>query len=108
MNTVTEFKKHVTEEHAIAILKSIYDPEIPLNIYDLGLIYKVEVDDRDLRIDMTLTTPNCPVAESLPQEVQYTLQQIPDIDNVILNLVWEPPWNHNKLSEAAKLQLGLV
>ena len=108
MSVVKDLKTHVIKENAIAILKSIYDPELPLNIYELGLIYKIEVDNRDLRIEMTLTSPNCPVAESLPQQVQYALQQIADIDNVMLDLVWDPPWDHNKLSEGAKLQLGLA
>jgi len=108
MRAVKDPRAHVIKENAIAILKSIYDPELPLNIYELGLIYKIEVDNRDLRIEMTLTTPSCPVAESLPQQVQYALQQIADIDNVMLDLVWDPPWDHNKLSEGAKLQLGLA
>jgi len=108
MSVVKDLKTHVIKENAIAILKSIYDPELPLNIYELGLIYKIEVDNRDLRIEMTLTSPNCPVAESLPQQVQYALQKIADIDNVMLDLVWDPPWDHNKLSEGAKLQLGLA
>jgi len=108
MSVVKDLKTHVIKENAIAILKSIYDPELPLNIYELGLIYKIEVDNRDLRIEMTLTSPNCPVAESLPRQVQYALQQIADIDNVMLDLVWDPPWDHNKLSEGAKLQLGLA
>ena len=108
MRVVKDPRAHVIKENAIAILKSIYDPELPLNIYELGLIYKIEVDNRDLRIEMTLTSPNCPVAESLPQQVQYALQQIADIDNVMLDLVWDPPWDHNKLSEGAKLQLGLA
>ena len=108
MSVVKDPRTHVIKENAIAILKSIYDPEIPLNIYELGLIYKIEVEDRDLRVDMTLTSPNCPVAGSLPQEVQCALQQIPEIDSVILNLIWDPPWDTNKLSEGAKLQLGLA
>ena len=108
MSVVKDLRTHVIKENAIAILKSIYDPELPLNIYELGLIYKIEVDNRDLRIEMTLTSPNCPVAESLPRQVQYALQQIADIDNVMLDLVWDPPWDHNKLSEGAKLQLGLA
>jgi len=108
MSVVKDPRTHIIKENAIAILKSIYDPEIPLNIYELGLIYKIEVEDRDLRVDMTLTSPNCPVAGSLPQEVQCALQQIPEIDSVILNLIWDPPWDTNKLSEGAKLQLGLA
>ena len=89
-------------------LKMIYDPEIPVNIYELGLIYKVEVDDKNkVVVDMTLTSPNCPVAESLPKEVKENIVQVDGVSDVILNLVWEPPWTKDKMSEAAKLELNL-
>ena len=89
-------------------IKKIYDPEIPVNIYELGLIYKIEVDkDNKVSLDMTLTSPNCPVAESLPNQVKENIMTIDDVSDVNLNLVWEPPWDKDKMSEAAKLQLNL-
>ena len=89
-------------------IKKIYDPEIPVNIYELGLIYKIEVDDKNkVNIDMTLTSPNCPVAESLPKQVKDTIMKVEGVSDVNLNLVWEPPWNKDKMSEAAKLELIL-
>ena len=89
-------------------IKKIYDPEIPVNIYELGLIYKIEVDDKNkVNIDMTLTSPNCPVAESLPKQVKDTIMKVEGVSDVNLNLVWEPPWNKDKMSEAAKLELNL-
>ena len=92
----------------IEVIKKIYDPEIPVNIYDLGLIYKIEVENENkVNVDMTLTSPNCPVAESLPKEVKDNIMKIEGISDVNLNLVWEPPWNKDKMSEAAKLELNL-
>ena len=92
----------------IEAIKKIYDPEIPVNIYDLGLIYKIEVDAKNkVNIEMTLTSPNCPVAESLPKEVKDNIMKIEDVSDVNLNLVWEPPWDKDKMSEAAKLELNL-
>ena len=89
-------------------IKKIYDPEIPVNIYELGLIYKIEVDDKNkVNVDMTLTSPNCPVAESLPKDVKNNIMKIEGVSDVNLNLVWEPPWNKDKMSEAAKLELNL-
>ena len=89
-------------------IKTIYDPEIPVNIYELGLIYKIEVDEKNkVSVDMTLTSPNCPVAESLPNEVKENIKQVEGVSEVNLNLVWEPPWDKNKMSEAAKLELNL-
>ena len=100
---MTDVKTKVIEE-----IKRIYDPEIPVNIYELGLIYKIEVDDKNkVNIDMTLTSPNCPVAESLPKEVKDNILKIEGVSDVNLNLVWEPPWNQDKMSEAAKLELNL-
>jgi len=96
-------KNKVIEE-----IKKIFDPEIPVNIYDLGLIYKVEVDDKKkVDIDMTLTSPNCPVAESLPKEVKDNIMKVEGVSDVNLNLVWEPPWDREKMSEAAKLELDV-
>tara|TARA_B100001123_G_C15061039_1_gene927596 strand:+ start:382 stop:684 length:303 start_codon:yes stop_codon:yes gene_type:complete len=89
-------------------IKTIYDPEIPVNIYELGLIYKIEVDEKNkVNVDMTLTSPNCPVAESLPQEVKDNIMKVEGVSEVKLNLVWEPPWSQDKMSEAAKLELNL-
>ncbi len=96
-------KNKVIEE-----IKKIYDPEIPVNIYELGLIYKVDIDEKNnVNIDMTLTSPNCPVAESLPNEVKENIKKIEGVSDVNLNLVWEPPWDKDKMSEAAKLELNL-
>ena len=89
-------------------IKKIYDPEIPVNIYELGLIYKIEVDDKNkVNVDMTLTSPNCPVAESLPKQVKDNIMKVEGVSDVNLNLVWEPPWDKDKMSEAAKLELNL-
>ena len=98
-----ELKDKIIEE-----IKKIYDPEIPVNIYDLGLIYDVKVENKNTaKVKMTLTSPNCPVAESLPKEVKDGIMQVEGIDNVDLDLVWDPPWDKNRMSEAAKLELNL-
>ena len=100
---MNDIKNKVIEE-----IKKIFDPEIPVNIYELGLIYKVEVDKKNkVNIDMTLTSPNCPVAESLPKEVKDNIMNVVGVSDVKLNLVWEPPWDKDKMSEAAKLELNL-
>ena len=92
----------------IEAVKKIYDPEIPVNIYELGLIYKIDVDEKNkVNVDMTLTSPNCPVAESLPNEVKENIKKVEGVSDVNLNLVWDPPWNKDKMSEAAKLELNL-
>tara|TARA_B100001057_G_scaffold209336_1_gene210033 strand:+ start:766 stop:1062 length:297 start_codon:yes stop_codon:yes gene_type:complete len=88
-------------------IKKIYDPEVPVNIYDLGLIYDVKVNGNKAKIIMTLTTPNCPVAETLPKEVKDGAMQVKEIEDVDLELVWDPPWNKNMMSDAAKLELNL-
>ena len=96
------------KDKIIAELKKIYDPEIPVNIYELGLIYKIEIIDKyKVNIDMTLTTPNCPVADSLPKMVKNNILTIEGVSDVDLNLVWDPPWTKDKMSEAAKLELNL-
>ena len=96
------------KDKVINQIKKVYDPEIPVNIYELGLIYKIEVDDKNkVNVDMTLTSPNCPVAESLPKEVKETIMKVEGVSDVNLNLVWEPPWDKDKMSEAAKLELNL-
>ena len=92
----------------IAEVKKIYDPEIPVNIYELGLIYNIIVDENNnVKINMTLTSPNCPVAESLPKMVKDNILKLDGVDDVDLNLVWDPPWTKDKMSEAAKLELNL-
>jgi len=92
----------------IEVVKKIYDPEIPVNIYELGLIYKIDVDEKNkVNVDMTLTSPNCPVAESLPNEVKENIKKVEGVSDVNLNIVWEPPWDKDKMSEAAKLELNL-
>ena len=96
-----------TKDKIIEEIKKIYDPELPVNIYDLGLIYDVQVDQKKAKIKMTLTTPNCPVAESLPKEVKESAMQVEGIDDVNLELVWDPPWNKDMMSDAAKLELNL-
>ena len=96
-----------TKEKIIDEIKKIYDPEIPVNIYELGLIYKIEVDDNKVLIEMTLTSPNCPVAESLPKMVKDNVLKIEEVSDVDLKLVWSPPWTKDMMSEAAKLELNL-
>ena len=96
------------KEKIIKEIKKIYDPEIPVNIYELGLIYEVKVEkDNNVKVKMTLTTPNCPVAESLPKEVKDSIMEIKDVNDVDLELVWDPPWDKSMMSEAAKLELNL-
>ena len=96
------------KEKIIKEIKKIYDPEIPVNIYELGLIYRLEVDEKNkVNIDMTLTSPNCPVAESLPKQVKETIMKVAGVSDVDLKLVWEPPWTKDKMSEAAKLELNI-
>ena len=96
------------KDKVVAEIKKIYDPEIPVNIYELGLIYKIEVDEKNkVNIDMTLTSPNCPVAETLPNQVQDNVKGVEGVSDVKLNVVWEPPWDKDKMSEAAKLELNL-
>ena len=100
--------KNLGEEIIKEICK-IYDPEIPVNIYELGLIYDVKIsDDNDVMIEMTLTSPNCPVAESLPLEVEEKVRKINEINDVKVNIVFEPPWTKEMMSEEAKLELGML
>ena len=100
---MTDIKNQVIEE-----IKKIYDPEIPVNIYELGLIYKLNIDkNNNVDVDMTLTTPNCPVAESLPKMVKDSIMNVEGVNEVRFNLVWEPPWDKSMMSEAAKLQLNI-
>ena len=96
------------KDKIITEIKKIYDPEIPVNIYELGLIYKIEInDEKKVNIEMTLTSPNCPVAESLPKMVKDNVLKIEEVSDVDLKLVWSPPWTKDMMSEAAKLELNL-
>ena len=96
-------------ERVIDALKEIYDPEIPVNIYDLGLIYGVDInDDAHVTVTMTLTTPNCPVAESMPGEIELRVGSVPGVGLADVNLVWDPPWDPQKMSDEAKLELGML
>ena len=97
-----EIKDKIIEE-----IKKIYDPELPVNIYDLGLIYDVQVNEKKAKIKMTLTSPNCPVAESLPNNVKDNILKLDDVSDVELKLVWEPKWGPHRMSEAARLELNL-
>jgi FeS assembly SUF system protein len=96
------------KDQIIIEIKKIYDPEIPVNIYELGLIYDIKIENRNTaKVKMTLTSPNCPVAESLPKEVKDSVMQVEGIDKVDLDLVWDPPWDKTMMSESAKLELNL-
>ena len=97
------------EERVIEQLKTIFDPEIPVNIYDLGLIYKLEIStNNDVRILMTLTAPNCPVADSLPEEVMEKVREVEGVTSVEVNLTFDPVWSQDNLSDEARLELGLL
>ena len=95
-------------QRVVDALKTIYDPEIPVNIYDLGLIYRVEVRQRFAEVDMTLTAPGCPVAQTFPGMVEGTVKLVPGIDDAVVTLVWDPPWRQELISEEARLELGLI
>ena len=96
------------KDQIINEIKKIYDPEIPVNIYELGLIYDIKVENKNTaKVKMTLTSPNCPVAESLPKEVKDSIMQVEGIDKVDLDLVWDPPWDKTMMSESAKLELNV-
>jgi FeS assembly SUF system protein len=100
--------KEAIEADVVDALKTVYDPEIPVDIYELGLIYQIDVrDDRSVEVRLTLTSPMCPVAGSLPPEVESKVAQVPGVTAASVDLVWEPPWNPSMMSEAAKLELGM-
>ncbi len=104
-----QFTKEQIREQAIDILKTVFDPEIPVNIYELGLIYEVNVnDEKEVHVVMTLTAPSCPVAGTLPGEVEDKLKGLPGITDATVEVTWEPSWEMSKMSEEAKLQLGLL
>ena len=96
-------------DHVIEALRTVYDPEIPVNIFELGLVYKIDVDDRnEVHIDMTLTSPMCPVAETLPDEVKSKVEAVDGVTGAAVNVVWDPPWNPSMMSEEAQLELGII
>lgn len=97
------------KEHIVEALRNIYDPEIPVNIYDLGLIYDLDVSaEGDVRLEMTLTAPGCPVAQTFPGAVESAIRAVPGVREATVELVWDPPWSTERMSEAAKLQLGML
>ncbi len=101
--------KRALEDRIVMVLKTVYDPEIPVDIFELGLIYEVDVkDDGQVYVQMTLTSPSCPVAESLPAEVEEKVKNVPGVKDVELELTFEPPWNKDMISEEAQLELGLL
>ncbi len=105
---MSELNKQELEEKIIQALKTCYDPEIPIDIFELGLIYEIRIDnDGNVNIKMTLTSPACPVAGSLPPEVKYKVSSVPEVNNVNIELVWNPPWDREMMSEMAKLELGM-
>ncbi len=96
-------------DNVIDVLKGIYDPEIPVNIYEIGLVYEVDVDEGDnVRILMTLTSPMCPVAESLPPEVEEKVAAVEGVNSATVDITWDPPWDPDMMSEAARLELGML
>lgn len=102
-------EKLALEEKIVKMLKTVYDPEIPVNVYDLGLIYKIDLDDNAcLRLDMTLTAPNCPAADFILEDIRMKLESIDGIKSVDVNLVFEPEWNQDMMTEEAKLELGFL
>lgn len=97
------------ENKVIEVLKTIFDPEIPVDIYELGLIYEVKIDkEQNVSIDMTLTSPNCPVAESLPKEVEDKVASLEEVKSAVVNIVFDPPWDKDMMSEEAQLELGFL
>ena len=101
-------EKQTKEDLIVQMLKTVFDPEIPVNIYDLGLIYKIDLNGNDREVDMTLTAPNCPAADFIAEDVKQKLESIDGIDNVKINLVFEPEWDRDMISEEGKLELGML
>ena len=102
-------EKFQLEEKIVSMMKTVYDPEIPVNIYDLGLIYRIEVkEDNAVEVDMTLTAPNCPAADFLMEDVKQNVESIPEVTKLDLNLVFEPEWSQDLMTEEAKLELGFL
>ena len=107
-NTETTGVVKSLEERVVDVLKTCYDPEIPVNIYDLGLIYEVKVNEgNDVYVKMTLTSPACPVAETLPPDVENKIKEMPDVNNAKVEITFDPPWDKDMMSEEAKLELGM-
>ena len=105
----TQVSQEQLRQNVVAVLRTVFDPEIPVNIYDLGLIYDLDVDDAGkVTVQMTLTAPGCPVAQTFPGEVEGKLYTVPGVNEAVVDLVWDPPWDQERMSEAAKLQLGLL
>ncbi len=105
---ITEVDEQILHEGIIEALKTVYDPEIPVNIYDLGLIYDVRIKNQVVEVDMTLTAPGCPVAHTFPGMVERTVALVPGVAGAVVDLVWDPPWTPELISEAARLELGLI
>jgi FeS assembly SUF system protein len=106
---VSSINNLVMEAQVLDALRTCYDPEIPVNIYELGLVYEVNVDDAGLvSIKMTLTSPHCPAVQSLPAEIESKVKAVSGVNDVKIDLVWDPPWDPSKMSEAARLQLGMM
>ncbi|MBF90894.1 MAG: SUF system Fe-S cluster assembly protein [Flavobacteriales bacterium] len=106
---LTERQMQEVGEKAVEKICQIYDPEVPVNIYELGLIYDIQVSDEgDVEIEMTLTSPNCPVAETLPVEVEEKVKIVEEVRNVKVNITFDPPWTKDMMSEEAKLELGML
>ena len=99
--------KSILIDKVVEKLKTVYDPEIPVDIYELGLIYDVKIDGKKALLDMTLTSPHCPDAEILPNQVKRAVEEIKELEEVVVKVVWDPPWDKTKMSEAARLQLNL-
>jgi FeS assembly SUF system protein len=105
---MAEINKHEIEEKVIGVLKTCYDPEIPVDIFELGLVYEISIDDEaNVKIKMTLTSPACPVAESLPPEVEMKVLAIPEVKDAKIDIVWSPPWDKDMMSDEAKVKLGM-
>ncbi len=105
----TQIDSHTLHTDVVEVLRSIYDPEIPVNIHDLGLIYGIDIEaDGAVEIEMTLTAPGCPVAETFPGIIETAVEQIPEVSTVHVEVVWDPPWTQDRMTEDAKLQLGLL
>lgn len=96
------------EERIISMLKTVFDPEIPVNIYDLGLIYRIETNEGDVEIDMTLTAPNCPAADFIMEDVKQKIESVEGVKSAKINLVFEPEWDRDRMSDEAKLELGFL
>lgn len=104
-----ESQKLTIEENIVRMLRTVYDPEIPVNVYDLGLIYDIDVnDDGHVKVDMTLTAPSCPAADFIIEDIRIKLESIEGVKNVDINLVFDPEWNQDMMSEEAKLELGFL